>query len=213
MKNVIIACAGGYGVEAYLEMMNVNAHYAERGRDEPFHFLGFLSDIPVDLESQGIHEKILGTIDEWQPSEDEYFFIGLSRPDQKKAVADRLVPKGARFISIVSPYAFVSDYAKIGDGCLVTGGSKISWGVEIGNFVNVNSSLLQSGTKVGDFSTTTAFAILEGCELGTGVFVGTKAVITDGCHIGDWAQVYVGSVVMQDVEPGISVFGMPAKRM
>ena len=210
MIDVIIACAGGYGLEVYEEICNINKELQILGKEIAYNFLGFLSDVPVDLESQGIHERILGTISDWQPSRNEYFMIGLSRPEQKKKVSGILLNKGAQFTNVVSPYAHVAANLNAGYGCFISGGAFISRSCRLGNFVNINGSMLYAGASVGDYSTTTGFTIVENACVGEGVFIGSKAVITAGCSVGDWSQVYVGSVVMNDVKPGSKVFGMPA---
>ena len=213
MKDVIIACAGSFAIEAYAEILSINYERQIAGKEEAFRCLGFLSDVPVDLEAKGIHKKILGTIKDWQPSPDEYYFVGLSKPEQKMKVANLLAERGAKFTNIVSPYAILYSEKQLGTGCLVTGASRISMDVEIGNFVNVHVSMIGAGTRIGDFSTTTGYSVLENARIGKGVFIGSKAVVTGGCTVGDWAGVYAGSVVMDDVPPHTNVFGMPARPM
>ncbi len=213
MKDVIIACAGGFGLEAYVEIQSSNYEARLHGKEPPYRFLGFLSDIPVDLESIGIHEKILGTIKDWKPGENEFYFVGLAKPEQKKMVSDILASKGANFTNIISPYAIVSSTVKMGCGCLITGGSSVSYGVKLGSFVSVMGSMLYAGAQIGDYTTTTGYTVIERAILGQGVFCGSKAVVTEGCTVGDWSQVYTGSVVMEDVKPNVQVFGMPAKEM
>lgn len=213
MKDVIIACAGGYGLEAYEEIRLSNYEAERRGEEPPYRFLGFLSDVPVDLESMGIHEKILGSIKEWVPGENEFYFVGLSKPKQKKVVSDILLSKGTKFISIISPYAKVSSTIRLGSGCLISGGSYVSYGVTLGDFVNINGSMINAGAHIADYCTTTGYTVIEAAELKKGVFCGSKSVVTEGCTVGEWSQVYAGSVVTEDVRPNVQVFGMPAKEI
>ena len=213
MKDIIIACAGSMGIEAYMEIRAINFEAEKRGLNKPFRFLGFLSDIPVDLVSQGIPERILGTVKDYIPKENEFFYVGLSKPKQKKMVSDLLSSKGAKFANIISPHAMVAKDLIIGTGCLITGSSRVSYGVVLGNFVSIHGSMLYSGAHMGDYSTSTGYTVVENATIGKGVFLGSKAVITEGCCVGNWAQVYAGSVVMGDVKPETNVFGMPAKEI
>lgn len=213
MKNIIVACAGGYGIEIYNEIIANNIEAKKDGKEQPYNFLGFLSDVPVDLEEKNVHEKIIGTIKDWKPSGDEYVIVGLAKPDQKRKVYDLLEKQGAKFISIVSPYAIVAKNSNIGIGCIITGGSIISGGVSIGDFVNINGSMLYSGAEIGNYSTTTGYTVVENAHVGEGVFIGTKAVVSEGCNIGDWSQIYAGSVVTENITAGVQVFGMPAKEI
>jgi acetyltransferase-like isoleucine patch superfamily enzyme len=51
----------------------------------------------------------------------------------------------------------------------------------------------------------------KGIVIGNDVFIGTGAVILDGCNIADGAVIGVNSVVSKDVGPYSIVFGAPAK--
>ena len=48
-------------------------------------------------------------------------------------------------------------------------------------------------------------------EIGEGVFVGSRAIIMPGVHIGDGAVVGAGAVVTKDVPPDCIAMGIPAK--
>ena len=49
-------------------------------------------------------------------------------------------------------------------------------------------------------------------SLGHGVMIGTGAAVIQGCTVGDWAVIGAGAVVIRDVEPGVTVVGVPARR-
>ena len=83
----------------------------------------------------------------------------------------------------------------------------------MGNFVNINGSMICPGTFIDDFSTTTGFTVVDNARIGKRVFVGSHAVITSGITIGDDARISVGSIVTEDVPPRATVFGVPAKRL
>ena len=212
MKDIIIVCAGGYGLEVYSEIMEINRIAVSRGSEPPYHILGFINDIPDALDGKNVDAKIIGPIRDWQPIGDEVYALGLSRPEQKIKIAQMLKKRGARFESIVSAYAHVSTDLEMGEGCFITS-ANIGGGVKLGNFVNINGSMIYGGAEIGDYSTTTGFTVVEDAKLGQGVFVGSKAVVTEGCTIGDGAKISAGSVVMEDVRSGALVFGMPAQEI
>jgi len=209
MQEIIIVCAGGYGLEIYTEVKEIN----RVRKTEVYRILGFLSDVPVELKSKGIEEPILGTIKGWKPLGNEKYIIGLSKPEYKKKIAEELKENGAQFISIVSQYAYVLKDVQIGEGCFISAGARVNCGAELGDFVNVNGSMIYSGAKIGNYSTTTGFTVVEEAIVEEGVFIGSKAVITQGCRVGAWANVSAGSVVINDIRSGSTVFGMPAQEM
>ena len=213
MQDIIVVCAGSYGREAYWYLKESNRLAAENGSDRPYNILGFLSDVPVDLEHYGIHERVLGRIDSWQPRDNEMFALGLGKPQDKKKLAEMLKPRGFRFINLVSEWATVSPDVRMGEGCLISPGSIIGCEVELGSFVNVMGSMIYSGARIEDYCTTTGFTVVERSTIRKGVYIGSKATIMEGAVVGEWANVSVGSVVTEDVRPNVTVFGLPAKEI
>ena len=54
MKDIIIVCAGTFGIDVYNTIMSINRVAREAGREEPYRLLGFLNDIPGTLDGQGL---------------------------------------------------------------------------------------------------------------------------------------------------------------
>lgn len=207
MKDLIIAGAGGFGREALALAKTLN-------EIEPrWNIKGFINDIPDALDGVKCSHSIIGTIKDWEPKENEVFVIGISSPAGKEKVANILKSKGAKFVTLIHPAALVSEYAIIGEGCVITGRSVVGGGATIGNFVHIAASLVGQDAVIGDYSTTTAFANLTNAHLGKRVFVGSHAVIMNKLKIGDDAFISVGSIVFTNVKPGTKVFGVPAKRL
>ncbi len=165
MEDIIIAGAGGFGREALATIQEINE------RKKRWNIKGFINDIPDALDGKKSEYSIIGTIVDWQPSENEVFVVGISSPAGKEKVANILKSKGARFATIISPYALVSPDAEFGEGSIVTGGSSVGGGAKIGNFVNIAGSMIGGDAIIGDYSTTTGYANITNSFLGKRVFV------------------------------------------
>ena len=94
MKNIIIVCAGSTAQEVYFMIKSINKHAEEKNQEAPYNILGFLSDVPNALDGSGIQEKIIGTIQEWNPIGDEVYAMGLSDPKGKEKLATLLKKRG-----------------------------------------------------------------------------------------------------------------------
>lgn len=70
------------------------------------------------------------------------------------------------------------------------------------------SPLCQSGKS---FATNSDFEELKSVHIGNDVWIGARALILDGVHIGDGAIIAAGAVVAKDVPPYAIVGGVPAK--
>ena len=207
MKDIIIVGAGGFGREAYYLIKAINAVTPR------WHIKGFINDIPMDLKSKKIEVPILGTIKDWQPSENEVFAMGISSPKGKEKVAFLLKAKGANFATLIDPLVTVDDTVEIGEGTIITYPSVIGDCVRIGKFVHIAGSMVGQDSEIGDFSTTTGYTNVTTSKIGKRVFVGSHAVILNGQKVGDDAVIGACSCVIRNVKPGSTVFGNPAQRI
>lgn len=210
MQNVIIVCAGNRGKSIYYNIMWANAKADDKHEERPYNLLGFINDIPDALDGSGIDAPILGSISDWYPKGDELYIMGTADPKAKEKLATMLKERGCRFISFVSPNAVVPPDLKMGEGCVVEA-YRIGCGVKLGDFVSVNASMLMSGAKIDDYSTTTGFTVIENAYVGKSVFVGSHAVVADGVSVGNNAKIGIGSIVTKDVPDEATVFGVPAE--
>ena len=144
MKDLIIAGAGGFGREALLLAKTLN------DIEPRWNIRGFINDIPDALDGIKCTHGIIGTIKDWQPSDNEVFVMGISSPEGKKKVADILKAKGARFETLVHPYAIVSDYVTLGEGCIINGRSSIGDNAVLGDFVNLAGSMVGQDAVIVD---------------------------------------------------------------
>lgn len=212
MQDIIIVCAGNYAREMYFAINGINQAAIYAGKPKPWNVLGFLSDVPVDLQAAGIREPVLGTVQDWHPIGDEVYGMGLGDPAAKEKIATLLRGRGCKFASIIAAYSLIADDFVCGEGCLVEA-YRIGSNVRIGDFVNINGSMLMSGARIDDYCTTTGFAVVQNASVGKRVYIGSHAVIEDGVQIGDDVKISVGSIVTEDIRPGTTVFGVPAKEI
>lgn len=206
MKDLIIAGAGGFGREALSLAKLLNSI------EPQWNIKGFINDIPDALDGVKCSHFIIGTIKDWQPSDNEVFVMGISSPNGKEKVASILKAKGARFVTLIHPMALVSEYVTMGEGCIINGRSSIGDNAVLGNFVNLAGSMVGQDAVMGDYSTITGYANITNAHLGKRVFVGSHAVILNKRRVGDDAYICAGSIVFSHVKAGTKVFGNPAKR-
>ena len=206
MKKIIIVGAGGFGREAYYLIKDIN-------RVNPtWDLVGFLDDARTSLQDKKIDTPVLSTIDDWTPSDDEYYVLGIASPKTKETVVDRLKRKGIKnFATLISPLAIVNETAIIGKGCVISALSSIGDCSEVGNFVNVAGTAIGQDVIVGDYTTTTAYVNIPNSKVGKRCFIGSHSVIFG--TLDDDVEVVAGSVVFHRVKKGTKVMGYPAKKI
>ena len=203
MKDLIIVGAGGFGREAYHLAKTIGL----------WNIKGFIDDNLNALDGVRCDSQIIGTIKDWNISENEVFAIGIASPKIKEIVSKSLKERGAKFVTLIHPRAMVYETADIGEGCVIGGMSNIGDCAKVGNFVNVAGSVVGQDSIIDDYSTTTAFVNIVSAKIGKRVFIGSHSVVLNGKKVGDDAFVCAGSIVMSNVKPGVKVMGYPAKKI
>lgn len=205
MKDLIIVGAGGFGREALYLALDINKENLQ------WNIKGFIDDNSQALDGLRCDYPIIGKISEWQPKENEVFAMGIAAPKTKELLSNILKDKGARFVTLISPYVSIQPFTRIGEGCVITG--NVGDNTVIGNFVHIAGSMIGQDSIIGDYSTTTGYVNIASATLGKRVFVGSHAMILNHAKVGDDVEVYPGSMVIRKVKAGVKVFGMPAKEI
>ena len=103
---------------------------------------------------------------------------------------------------VVSPQAYVSRHASIGDGTMVFHGAVVNAGARIGMNCIVNSrSLVEHDVAVGDHCHISTGAILNGdVRVGSWSFVGSASVVKQGLILGEHSFLGMGIALKRDLD-------------
>lgn len=204
---LIIVGAGGLGRE-------VSSYAREALGTEGDPILGFLDDKapPPDVEHL-LAAPWLGPISTYTPSDDESFVVAIGDPTSRAKVVEGLKSRGARFITVRHPSAYVAANATIGQGAILAPFCTVGAGAQIGAFAHLHFySSAAHDTRLHDFATLSPYAVANGGSvIGEGVFLGSRATVNPITTVGRYSKVTAGSVVYQDVPPGSIAHGNPAK--
>lgn len=109
----------------------------------------------------------------------------------------------AVFPIIISPSAYVSGNASLGEGTIVMHHALINVDVEIGrNCIINNKALIDHDVKIGDHChISTATVINGGVKIGPETFLGSNAVIKECIEIGRSSIIGAGVSVLKDISP------------
>lgn len=209
MKNLIIIGARGFGREVYdLAMDIIDAGKAD------FLVKGFLDDKADALDGLDGYPPILNSVENYEIAEDDVFICGLGEPQWRKIYTQKVLDKGGKFISLISPLAVVRRNAHIGDGCIITHFSNVSVDTYIGNHAAILSSGIGHDAKIGEYAVLSGRCSVNGfVEIGAEAYLACGVCVAPHKKIGDGAYCGMGSVVISNVKAGVKVFGNPAKKM
>lgn len=98
------------------------------------------------------------------------------------------------FATIISPLAYVSKNASIGQGTIVMHHALVNAGAKVGANCIINTkSLIEHDSSVGDHCHISTGAIINGsCTVGPGSFIGSNAVLKQGARIAERSIVGYG---------------------
>lgn len=205
MKDIIIVGAGGFGRELYYMIKEIN-------RIKPtWNIKGFIAGDYHELDGINCSCPIIGIIEDWNPTDNEVFAMGISSPTTKERLSTYLKNKGAQFVTIISPHARVNETVKMGEGCVVSPSSSIGDGTIIGDFVHIEGSMVGQDVNIGDYTTSTGFVNIPSAIVGKRVFIGSHSVVL--ANVGDDAKICAGSIVVRKVKAQTTVMGNPAKKI
>ncbi len=185
---------------------------------EEWDLAGYLSDVCRPGEHLGGH-PVLGGTDEAGNFAARGFFIHYALHLSAKKKWERVqrfralnIPHEAQ-ASAVHPRACLHPSTTLGPGVLVCALAGTSVEVHIGGNVHVyGGAFVGHETVVGDLATLAAHAVLGArIAAGEGCHIGLSSAVREDVHLGEYAVVGMGAIVLRDVAPFVIVAGNPAQ--
>lgn len=191
MKNLILIGAGGHA-KSCIDVIESQGEY---------NIVGL-----IDFKEK-VGESLLGypiiDCDENLPKhiiETNYFLITLGQiksAQRRKEIYEYAKSFGAKFATVISPRAYVSKHAKIGEGTIIMHDALLNAGVELGENCIINTkALLEHDVKVSNHCHISTGAILNGdVKVKDESFVGSNSTIVQGVEIPEKSFIKAGSLV------------------
>ncbi len=179
--------------------------------------LVFYDDLNSDTEDQLFGKfpilKSIEAAEEYFSSVDARFSIGIGNPDLRYDMYHRFTSLGGVLHATISTKTDIGHYdVKIGQGCNILSGVKISNSVEIGMATMIYyNSIINHDVVIGDFVEISPGAMLLGkCKIGNFTHIGSGAIILPGVVIGNYVKIAAGAVVTHNMPDYVMTAGVPA---
>ncbi len=207
--DIVVFGAGGMGREA-MWLIESSRKY-----NDIYNILGFVDDSCelVGLTTNG--HKVIGNIS-WLLSRTENIavVIAVGNSAVRKSVFEKLSANPAiSFPNIIADDVMISDYVKMGKGCIICSSNIITVNIEIGDFFisNLDCTICHDSV-IGNFVTLNPSVNISGnVTLGDCTNIGVGSNIIQGKCIGEGTVIGAGAVVVTDLPANCTAVGVPAK--
>ena len=205
-KDLIIINAGKFGREIYTwAVQTIHNGF-------PWLIKGFLDSRREILNGYRYDVPILASPEEYIPQKNDVFICAIGDPLEKLKYCSIIKNKNGNFATLIHPTAVIGNNVEIGTGSIIGPLTQLSCDLILGQHVCLGThSNTAHDTKIGDYAQISGSCEINGnAVLEEGVFLGSHATILPKAHVGAWAFVGAGSVVLRQVAPRTKVFGNPA---
>jgi sugar O-acyltransferase (sialic acid O-acetyltransferase NeuD family) len=208
-KENIILIGGGGHCRACIDVIEAQAKFQIAG----------IIDIKENLHRQISDYEIIGC-DEDLPGlirQYKYYLITIGQiknPEKRKASFDYIRKIGGNFPAIISPFAYVSNKASIGDGTIIMHNTFINTNAAIGSNCIINTgAIIEHDVKIEDNCHISTGAIVNGqCSIGECTFLGSGSTTTNNITITKNTVVGACSCVVDSITESGIYTGIPAKK-
>lgn len=204
----VLILGGGRGAMQAVDIL--------RSSGKPLTIAGILDDRFQTLGSEVDGIQVLGPLSDASRFQDCSFVWGLGNPERpwlRLELAARLSLDRQRFVSLIHAQTTISEKACLSEGITLNAGSRIANGVRIHPYAGIGyACVLEHEVEIGAGTLLASGVLLAGnVRIGSACYVGQGANIKGGVRVGNGAFIGMGAVVLEDVEEGETVAGVPAR--
>jgi len=203
-QKIIIIGSGGHGAELddYIGLIN------SQSESMVYHIEGYLDDNPDNYAQYRLSGPLLGPIRDHEIRPDCAYLIGIANLLYRREFVTHFLNRGARFISLIHPTAFISPSASLGNGVVIGPMANIGPNAVVGDFTLINSRCsLGHDTKVGAFNFISPNVCFSGfTEIGDGNLFGINSATIPHVKVGNTNKVMAGMVLDKNIGDNETVF-------
>lgn len=179
--------------------------------EKRFNIIGII-DKPENVGKKVLGYEIIGTDQNlreiFKSCKNALISIGQIKTNEpRKRIFEILKNIGFNLPVIISPFAYVSKHAQIGEGSIIMHQALINSGAIIGKNCIINTkALIEHDAKIGDFChISTASVINGGVIIQNDVFFGSNATSKECVSIGENCLVGGGATIMSNLSKNLIV--------
>ncbi len=172
----------------------------------------FVDDVVDEKEVCGIPVYRFREMAEW--AGDLEFAIANGEPKNRETLFNKVKSAGYKLATIISSKACIEKGTTIGEGCIIHD-------CHVGANTIIRENVVINGeSSIGHHSVVGAHSVIAwhvfasgGCRIDDFVYIAPFAMLRDKIHIGKYAIISMGAVILRNVKEEAIMVGNPAKRI
>jgi len=195
-KPSIILIGGGEHCKSCIDVIE---------QENKFEIFGIL-DLQEKVGQKILSYPIIGTDNDIEhlAKENDHFIITLGQiksPELRIKLFKKIKDLGKFLPTIISPRAYISEYAKVGQGSIIMHDVIVNASSIIGQNCTVNTgALIEHDTVIKDNCHISTQATINGnCTVNSGSFIGSNSTLNHGVSIANNCIIGSGSVVLKNI--------------
>lgn len=211
MKEIVILGAGDFGKEVVWLIEEINK------KTLTYIILGYLDDDEEKIGKNFNGYECLGSIShltEMNQNRHCCAVIANQDADIRKKFVDTF-PEFDDWETLIHPSVNISDTSTVGKGCIICACGNVSCNTVVGDFCLFNISVTMGhDCVIGNYVSIMSGSCISGhVTIEDGAYLATNSTVIPGMKVGNHAKVGAGSVVIRNVKDGVTVMGVPAKKI
>ena len=205
MKKNLILVGGGGHCKSVIEVAE-SAGYT---------ILGIL-DKPEEIGKKVLAYRVIGVDDDISKYVDKAEFVitvgFIKNPALRIKLYNKILKAGCKLATLIASTAYVSNYAKIGQGTVIMHQAFINAGVEIGENVIINTfANIEHDVCIGNQCHVSTGVMVNGdCKIGDNCFIGSQSVLSNSISVCPNVVIGAGSFVRKSILQTGIYLGNPA---
>ena len=203
-KNLILIGGGGH-CKSVIEV----------AESAGYNILGIL-DRPEEVGKKVLAYEVIGIDDDIPQFVDKAEFVitvgFIKNPSLRIKLYEKVLQVGGRLATLIASTAYVSKYAKIGQGTVIMHQAFVNAGAEIGENVLINTlANIEHDACIGNQCHVSTGAMINGdCKVGANSFIGSQSVLANAISVCPDVVVGAGSFVRKSILQAGIYSGNPA---
>ena len=194
-NNLILLIGAGGHARSCIDVLKSSGEYVIHG------LIGLTSEVGLEVSGQRVIAAENNLDEVVKVCSNALVAIGqIKSPNVRARIFEELKRMGFQMPVIVSPHAYVSPDAIIGEGTIIMHGVIVNAGASVGkNCILNSSSLVEHDAVVGDNCHISTSTVLNGgSRIGTGSFIGSGSVIQEYADIASFSIIPMGANIYRE---------------